>query len=72
MTLKHPGLNLDHFRADVIQPTLAHLDGDDAPRFQGLAAENLLLGTALVESGLHYLHQLGGGPALGIYQIETH
>ena len=31
----------------------------------------LLLGTALTESGdMHYLHQLGSGPALGIYQME--
>jgi hypothetical protein len=31
----------------------------------------LLLGTALTESGdMHYLHQLGNGPALGVYQME--
>ena len=34
------------------------------------AASNLLLGTAIQESRLSYLKQLGGGPALGVYQIE--
>lgn len=35
------------------------------------AASNLLMGTAAQESRLGtYLRQLGGGPALGIYQME--
>jgi hypothetical protein len=34
------------------------------------AAEQLLLGTALVESNLVYVRQVGGGPALGVYQME--
>jgi len=34
------------------------------------AAENLLVGTAVQESHLTYLAQLGGGPALGVMQIE--
>jgi hypothetical protein len=48
----------------VIRPILAAIG------FGGAAAENLLLGTALTESGLVYLHQLGAGPALGLYQCE--
>lgn len=52
------------FKARVIRPTLALLGLGDGP-----AAENLLLGTALTESALTYLAQLGG-PALGLYQIE--
>lgn len=52
------------FRDYVIRPTLADID------LGGLAAERLLLGTALTESGLIYLHQLGAGPALGLYQCE--
>jgi hypothetical protein len=36
----------------------------------GAAAENLLLGTALTESGLTYLKQAPNGPALGVYQCE--
>lgn len=31
---------------------------------------NLLLGTAIQESRLTYLKQKGGGPALGLFQIE--
>ena len=34
------------------------------------AAENLVLGTAIQESNLTHLIQLGGGPALGLYQME--
>ncbi len=34
-----------------------------------VAIENLLVGTALQESNLYYLKQVGG-PALGFYQIE--
>jgi len=33
-------------------------------------ASDLLLGTALVESNLKYFKQLGGGPALGYFQME--
>lgn len=52
-----------HFRVYVIRPALKVI---------GLwsdAAERLVLGTALVESRLRYLHQIGG-PALGPFQIE--
>lgn len=52
------------FRIRVIRPTLAALE------LGGPAAETLLLGTALAESRLTYLHQVGGGPALGVYQCE--
>jgi len=49
----------------VIRPVLARL------ALGGAAAETLLLGTALHESGgLRRLRQAGGGPALGLYQIE--
>jgi hypothetical protein len=35
------------------------------------AAEELVLGTAAQESaGFRYIRQLGGGPALGLWQIE--
>ncbi len=36
----------------------------------GLAAEQLLLGTAIQESLLIHRQQLGGGPALGLFQME--
>ena len=48
----------------VIKPTLYDL-GMDSEK-----AEALLLGTALVESGGHAIRQHGGGPALGLFQME--
>lgn len=58
------GMDPDHFRAQIIRPTLERIG------LAGLAAELLLLGTAFAESDLTYLRQIGGGPALGVYQIE--
>lgn len=57
-------LNPRQFHDLVIVPTLAYLDLDSP------AARRLLLGTALAESNLTYLKQLGLGPALGVYQVE--
>ncbi len=55
-----------HFRDLVIKPTLARLGA----KFATDAAVNLLIGTALHESGgLRWLRQLAG-PAQGIYQVE--
>lgn len=55
------------FRSLVIRPALKHLD----PLVPySTVAEDLLLGTALVESRLQWLRQVGGGPALGVYQVE--
>ena len=48
----------------VIAPTLDKID------LWSRAAEELVLGTAIVESGLTYLKQRGEGPALGLWQIE--
>jgi len=53
----------------VIRPTLKHLAVVE-PRFDNLASEQLLLGTALMESRLDALRQRGGGPALSVFQIE--
>ncbi|MBF0400744.1 MAG: hypothetical protein HQL90_08250 [Magnetococcales bacterium] len=58
------GLNPYQLRDLVIRPTLQRL---------GLlsdAAEELVLGTAIQESSLHYLQQLDGGPARGLWQME--
>ena len=57
-------IDVKQFRYEVVRPTLTHL------ALWSQAAENLLVGTALKESGLRYLKQIGGGPALGLYQIE--
>jgi hypothetical protein len=56
-------LDLEQFTEYVITPVLTDLD------MWSPAAVILLLGTAAVESGLKYIHQIGG-PALGIYQME--
>ena len=59
------GLNVHQFRTYVLRPTLEQI------QLWSESAEVLLLGTALTESGdLHYLHQLGQGPARGVYQME--
>lgn len=57
----------DHLMKYVIEPTLHALDLDS------MSARNLLLGTYLAESTVGVntcLHQLGTGPAIGIYQME--
>ena len=51
------------FLATVIQPATAALDLDSA------AVQELLLGTAIQESGLRNIQQVGG-PALGYFQME--
>jgi hypothetical protein len=57
----HPG----QLRELVIRPALESLD------LYSLAAEELVLGTACQESHCgRYLHQLGAGPACGIFQME--
>ena len=54
-----------HLRDYVVRPTLKRLG------LWSMSAENLLIGTIFQESkGGYYLHQLGNGPALGVYQIE--
>ena len=52
------------FRDIIVRPTLQALD------LWNSAAEALVLGTAIHESRLISLRQIGGGPALGLYQIE--
>jgi len=51
--------------ADLIQVTLR---GSPFPHTQ--RAIPLLLGTAAQESGFEYTQQIGGGPALGYWQLE--
>lgn len=53
----------------VVRPTLEHLAVVE-PGLGGLASEQLMLGTAIAESGLSALEQMGGGPALSMFQIE--
>jgi len=48
----------------VVRPALEHIG------LWSLAAEQLVMGTAAQESRLTYLAQVGGGPALGLWQVE--
>lgn len=48
----------------IIVPTLVSIGLDSSP------SRILLLGTAIIESELIFLEQNGGGPGLGVYQIE--
>lgn len=57
-------MNPEQLLEHVIRPTLNYLGCG------GWAAEQLVLGTAAVESGFSALRQYGGGPAMGIYQME--
>jgi hypothetical protein len=56
-------VNLENLRELVIRPALQYIE------LWSPAAENLVLGTALVESNAEYLHQVKG-PALGLWQME--
>lgn len=57
-------IDLDQFRNLIIEPTLKELE------LYSVAAVELVLGTAIQESRLSYLKQLGGGPAMGPFQME--
>jgi len=58
------GIDPKQLKHEIVIPTLTAL-GLAQP-----AAINLLTGTALVESAGVYLRQIGGGPALGLWQME--
>lgn len=58
------GLNALQLRAYIVRPALRALS------MWSRAAEELVMGTAAQESRLEYIHQLGGGPALGLFQME--
>ena len=57
-------LSAPDLRECAIKPVVASLDGDTPE------AVDLMLGTALAESGLIALKQAGGGPAIGLWQME--
>lgn len=59
-------LNPRHVLELAVRPALEAL----GPRYSTLAAEQLVMGTAAVESGFVDLKQLGNGPAVGLWQME--
>lgn len=62
-------MDRNHFLQYVIDPTFEYLESFE-PRMVGDTSRALLLGTAMHESLLKWLHQRGGGPAVGVYQME--
>jgi len=59
-------INAGQLRSLVVKPVLAALELPAAD-----VAENLIMGTAAHESHLgDYIEQVGGGPAMGIFQME--
>lgn len=63
------GIDAYQFRTLIVRSVLDRLDGYGVPYSQ--CAENLLMGTAAQESRLGtFLVQQGGGPALGVFQME--
>ena len=60
------GIHVNHLRELIVRPVLRELE------MHSRAAENVVLGTAAVESAMgHWLRQNPRGPALGIYQCEV-
>jgi hypothetical protein len=61
-------VDIDQFRLYVVRPALQRID------LWSLAAENLVLGTGLIESGLEFVDQIDfnkrPGPAYGLFQME--
>ena len=57
-------MDLRQFRDYVVVPSLGRING------YSRAAEQLVIGTALAESGLIFLQQIGKGPARGFFQME--
>jgi hypothetical protein len=57
------GLYAPHLLELAVRPALQIIGG-------GTAAEQLVMGTAAVESNLIWLKQHGTGPALGLWQME--
>ncbi len=57
-------LKIDQLRADIIKPALEGVD------LWSEAAENLIVGTGLVESRYEFVRQWPSGPAMGFWQME--
>jgi hypothetical protein len=57
-------INLAQYKQYILQPVLKKLE------MYSPEAMALMEGTGLQESGFKYLVQLGGGPAVGFYQME--
>lgn len=61
---KHSDMDVNAFRTDLVRPALKVTD------MWSMAAENLIVGTALTESDLSFVVQIKGGGALSFMQVE--
>lgn len=57
-------MNANQFRDHIVVPALGHIGA------YSRNAEQLVMGTALAESGLSFIQQIGNGPARGFFQME--
>lgn len=57
-------MNANQLRLLIVRPALLAID------MHSDAAENLVMGTAAQESHFKFVQQLGGGPALSMFQME--
>lgn len=60
------GLDVTMFKTLIVKTTLDKM----GLNLNTAAAVNLLTGTAIKESSLQYLKQIGTGPALGLFEVE--
>lgn len=60
---------IEIFDRSVVVPVLKHMAVVE-PRLDSLAARQLLVGTAMAESGLRHQLQFPNGPARSVFQIE--
>lgn len=58
------GITVQDLRVHIIRPTLKHLNG------WSLSAENLLLGTAMMESIIHHQLSFHNHSKLGLYRLD--
>lgn len=63
--------SIAYLRHSIVAPALAEVaDVARLPHFASEAAIDLVMATAAAESEFSAIHQVGGGPALGLWQIE--
>ena len=57
-------MDAKQFKSFIVKPVLDQMD------LGGVAAVNLLTGTAMVESGIGFVRQIPNGPAVSFFQME--
>lgn len=62
-------MNVRQLANQIVRPALAYV-GDGLPGFESDGAVQMVMGTGAHESHFQDLAQIGGGPALGLWQME--